>query len=759
MSLLRKILLACFLLSTLTGTAFAANGFVVQKIQFQGLHRISESTVRSYLPISVGETLEPGETGTVINSLYATGFFSNVKLARQGNTLLVQVVERATIGRITIKGNSILKTKQLMQVLKDAGMSEGEVFNRSNFNAITQSIKQEYYNLGRYNADVTASVTPQVRDRVAVLIKINEGDVAKVKGIKVIGNKVFSEKTLIKQFKLTTPHLWTIFTKTDQYSRQKLDADLERLRSYYMDRGYLKFNIDSTQVSITPNRKSIYITVHVVEGPQYRISGYRLQGNLIGRKAELEKLVEIKAGDVFSRTKITKTDTAIGNALGNHGYAFANVNVVPQVNGAKRTVFVIFNVQPGRRIYVTQINFLGNTKTADYVMRREMRLQEGSLYSLQKVQESKRRIANLGYLTNVNINTKRVPGKPNHVDLTYHVKESSSATASLQAGYSDAYGFLYGANVTEHNFRGTGKSVSLGFNNSEYMRSYNFSYVNPYYTRSGISRAFNLYMTKVTPGSVNLTTYTTNTYGLGVNYGIPMSEYDKIFIGAAYEHIRVDIGSAPAATVKQFVVDQGDIYDVTTLSASWLHSDYDRAIFPTRGFKQSFGVQVGVPVFSRNLEYYKVNYDASYYHPVYKGFIFHAAMQLGYGNGYGKTGVLPFFNNYFAGGIGTVRGFEPNTLGPKDTAGDAVGGNILSVGTLGMVIPNPFYDRVRATVFVDAGNVYQNNLNLADLRYSAGIGVVWWSPMGPLQFSIAKPFNTGKGDDTKWFNFTIGTSF
>ena len=392
-------------------------------------------------------------------------------------------------------------------------------------------------------------------------------------------------------------------------------------------------------------------------------------------------------------------------------------------------------------------------------MRREMRLQEGSLYSLQKVQESKRRMANLGYLTNIKIDTKRVPGKSNQVDLTYHVKESSSATASLQAGYSDAYGFLYGANVTEHNFRGTGKAVSLGFNNSEYMKSYNFSYINPYYTTSGISRSISLYMTKVTPGSVNLTSYTTNTYGTSMSYGIPLSEYDRLFIGGGFEHIRVDVGSTPAPSIKQFVKDNSDLYDVTTVTASWLHNSYDRAIFPTRGFKQSIGVEVGVPILSRGLGYYKVNYDASYYHPVYKGFILHAGLQLGYGDGYGRLNTLPFFDNYFAGGIGTVRGYESNTLGPKDKDGDAIGGSVLSVGTLGLVIPNPFYNRVRATVFVDAGNVYQNALKLDDLRYSAGLGVVWWSPMGPLQFSITKAFNTRKGDDTRWFNFTIGTSF
>lgn len=753
---------AAALLVFMSSLSFAQDGFVVSKIRVEGLQRVNLSTVMNYLPIHAGQSLKPEQTGAIIDALYQTGFFSDVSLSRQGSVLIINVVERSTIGLIHISGNKLLKTKELMTALKQAGIAEGLAYDHATLSGMQHALLQQYYTLGRYDARVDTAITPESRNRVAINIKIDEGEVAKVQQINIIGNHAFKTKEIIKNFQLATPHWWSpllsFFIKSDQYSRDKLDSDLDTLRSYYMDRGYLRFNIDSSEVTITPGRKDVYITIHITEGPVYTIKGFEVEGQTLGHQTEIENLISLKPGEKFSRRRILAIDDTINRFYGDKGYALAQVNVVPTMDDADRTVFLTFNVKPGERIYVRHINFFGNTRTSDNVLRRNTRQMEGGAYSLSAVDESKRLLNNLGYLDNIGVQMQPVPGIPDEVDLNYNVKETSSATASGQVGYSDAYGFMYGASITQNNFKGEGKSLSLGFNNSSFAQQYNLGYFNPYYTVSGISRGFNLYVQRVNSASANLAAYNMNLYGGSVNYRVPVSEYDYLNFSYGYEYMQLS-SSNPSTQIASFLNKYGQHFNNLKVTAGWIHNSYDRAIFPTKGFNQYLGVEAGLPGLPDSLDYYKLSYNAKYYHPIAKGFIFNVYGDLGYGNGYGNLNILPFFKNFYGGGIGSVRGFVSNTLGPLDSLNNPLGGNVLADGSVNLIVPNPISEKIRASIFVDAGNIYQDSLNLSSLRYSTGVEIDWYSPLGPLQFALAKVLNAKPGDQLQAFNFSVGTSF
>jgi len=759
MQFLKRFLIVFFIGIVAVGFTIVADAFVVRAIEVHGLQRISYGTVLTYLPIKSGQSFSADDSTAVLRALYKTDFFSDVRLARRGNTLIIHVVERPTIGNVYISGNKKLSKKKLLAALKAAGIEDGLVFDHSSLNTAKQAIQEQYYNVGRYNANISMATRKASRHRVDLNIRINEGHAAKIAGIHIIGNAHFTQREILTHFSLTTPNLLSFITHHDQYSRAKLQGDLERLKTFYMNRGYIRVHIDSTIVSITPNKRSIYITIHITEGQRYRVKGYRLTGHLLDHKATLTKMITIKSGEVFSRQEIIDTETKIGKYFASSGYADAKVHIIPEINRKTRKVFVKFDVQPGQRIYIRHITFAGNRRTADYVMRREMRLMEGSLYSLSKIQESRRRLNLLGYLKNVRITPKRVPGKPNQLDLNYHVKDKSSATANFNAGFSDVYGFLYGANVKENNFMGTGKQLGLGFNRSEYVQNYNIFYNNPYYTMSGISRGFNIYAEKTTPGRIRLSDYTTNVYGGNVTFGIPISERSRMSFIAAYQNTNINPQNDPSSQITNFINLHGRRFDQTTLSLSWSYNGYDRAVFPTRGFSQYLSGEGSFPVFGNSLDFYKFAYSAAYYHPITRGFILHFKGNLGYGNGYGNFKKLPFIENYYAGGINSVRGFEGNTLGPRDSKGDSIGGNILTTGSVGLIFPNLISKRLRTSVFVDVGNVFKDQVVLRDERVSAGLGIVWWSPFGPLQFSFAEAIHKKPGDDTKFIDFSVGTSF
>lgn len=741
-------------------SAYADAPFVVKKISVVGLNRITLDTVKSYLPVRVGETVDAAKTADIIRTLYKTGFFSNVDLAEQGDTLIIKVTERATIGSINISGNKQITKKQLLDALKTAGFDEGQPYDDAVIHGLKEALMQQYYSLGYHNASVDARVTQLERNRVGVDIKIDEGGVAKVKEIKIFGNNVFSSRQLIRKMSLSTGSLLSFITDSDKYSREKLDADLEALRSFYLDNGYLQFKVDDAKATMTKDKKSVYINIYVTEGPLYKISGWDLQGNLLGKGDEIRKLITIKSGDTFSRKQIIDATSAIGNYLGNYGYAAPSIHGDPTVDEVNKKIFVKFQVDPGKRIYVRRINFSGNTKTHESVLRREMRQQEGSLYSLANIEESKRLLNNLGYVQNIDAKIEPVPESSDQVDLLYNVKEASSVVASANLGYSDTDGIIYGANLTDQNFLGTGKGVGIQFSHSRYSYGYGFNYFDPYFTQSNVSLSVDIYNQRTTPDNIKLSAYSTNTYGGTAIFGIPMSEYSRINLGYGFEHISVGVEANSSDQAKQFVQTYGDAFNTAKLVAGWSYNSLDRSIFPTEGLFNKLDFEFYVPVSTRNkLQYYKVSDTLAFYQPLTKTFIVRLGADFGYGNGYGGMKDLPFFKNYYCGGIGSVRGFEGSSIGPVDNNGNPIGGNVLTDASLGLIFPNPFGETVRSSIYVDAGRVSHEKFGFNDLRTSAGIQVEWRSPMGMvITATLATPIAKKSTDRTKLFDFSLGAS-
>jgi outer membrane protein insertion porin family len=754
-NIIKKLTLSIFLLFVVINSF--ADTFVVSKIQVNGLQKIPRATVLEYIPIRAGQQVDEEETVHIIQTLYQTGFFEDVSLSRQGDTLIVAVKERPTIGAIKLSGNKQLTKDDLLAALKGAGIAEGQIYSESTLDGMKQALVHQYNMLGRYNAQVNVKVTQEPRNRVGVQIQISEGDIARIKQINIIGNKHFTEKELRKNFKLSKRPWWALFGSSDEYSADKLKGDLEVLNYFYLDRGYLKFSIDSSQVTMTPDHKEIYVSIRVTEGDVYTIAGHKFSGNLLGKQADVEKYANLlRPGDIYSRIKVERISNTIARYYADMGHAGASVVAEPHFTPGSTAVLVTFNVDPGDRVYVRNIEYSGNTRTGDEVLRRETRQMEGGVYSASQIDMSTRRLNNLGYIEGIKVDTVPVPGKSDQVDLNYSVKEVSSTTASAQVGYSDNYGILYGANITQKNFRGSGKSVSLGFNNSQFSQTYSFNYFNPYYTPY-MSRGYSLFYQKVTPGNTNISNYVLDSYGAMINYRLPMSEYSYLTFGYGYEYLHVNTGT-PSVEISSFINEHGDNFNNVKLTAGWSYNNFDKAIFPTRGFNHYIGAEVGVPVLPDNLNYYRLNYDFTYYQPVYKGVIVALNASLGYGDGYAGFDNLPFFKNYYAGGIGTVRGYEANTLGPRDSNGNSLGGSVLTVGSANLIVPNFITERVRTALFFDAGNVYSDGFDAGELRYSTGLQVDWMSPVGPLRFSLAKALNAQRGDRTQTFQFSVGTS-
>lgn len=771
MSYFCKTVLALLITGFSTTPVFAAS-FIVRDIQIQGLQGISRDTVLSYLPVQAGQRFDSTNAGKVIHTLYNSGFFEDVKVAQQGNSLIIKVVERPVIGSLAITGNKAIPKDKLDEVLKQQGLIQGRIFDNATLERIKTSLQSEYDNLGKYNAVVFTSVTPQENNRVAVKIDISEGQTVQVHEIRIIGNQAFSNKKLVSEMELTTPRFWSFLTRGDQYSQEKLDTSLEALRSYYLNRGYLKFKIDSAQASLTPDRKSVYINIKVTEGPIYTFKSYHLSGNLVLSETKLHDLIKLKPGSVFSRQAVQDANEAISKALGNMGYAFATVNPVPEIDEANKQVSITFYVDPGNRVYVRRINVEGNIKTQDGVVRRVMHQMEGSLVSTDDVKESERQLNLSGYFENVQVNTLMVPGMSDLVDLNYKVTEAPAAQAIFGVGYGTD-GFLVNASLNQPNFLGSGNSLGLNFNNSRYATTYSINYTNPYYTFDGISRSLGLYVQRTTPANVNIAHYSTDVYGASVNYGIPISARgDTLQLGVGYQTTVIKLGSAPSNEVINFTNDEGKRFNQILLTTGWNRNGLDRAFFPTKGLYQDSSLQLALPGGgNKNVSYYKASYDLKFYQPLSENFIITASGGLGYGNGLGSTKGLPFFGNYYAGGIGgtgQVRGYETNSLGPLDSNGDALGGNILTTASLGLVFPNFISpDKLRTTAFVDAGNVRSTQAraysgsNAGPLRYSAGISADWRVPVLNviLDISLAKALNAQKGDQKQVFQFNIGTSF
>lgn len=735
--------------------ALAMQPFVVRGIQVEGLQRVTHETLMSYLPITVGEQLTTSRSANVVRALYKTGFFSDVRLLRRGNHLVVSVKEHPVISQVKVTGNEAITDDNLAPVLKDVGLVKGHALNPTVIKQLRQSLLHQYEMQSRYAATVEAELKPLPHNRVDVHINVNEGPVAKIRGIRIHGNTVFSERKLVKQMSMTTWRPWSFFTESDQYAENKLQEDFDKLQSFYMDRGYLKFRIVGHQVNFDQDKKHVTIDITIAEGDVYTIDAADLQGEFEGQEKALRRLITMKKGDAFSREVVMKNKAKIAEHMADQGFAMVKVDAVPRTDDQHKQVSINFNIQPGQRVTVRRIHFEGNTRTGEYVLRREMRQLEGSTFSHSQVEESKRRLANLGYLENVEVKPSPVPNHPDQLDLTFSVKESSSASANVQVGYSDVDGLLYGAHLDQRNFMGTGRAVSVAFDHSEYARSYNFSYNNPYLTPSGVSRGFSLYMQKVTPGKTNLSSYKTDTYGGDIHYGIPWSRYAHLFFSYGYEHVQLTVGSNPSDEVKKFVEDNGNAFDQFRLQGGWAYSSLNRAVFPTKGVQQHISVEVGLPITGESLDYYTLSYVGDWYQPLFHEFILRMHTQLAYGRGYGRTGsALPFFKNFYAGGIGSVRAYAGNTIGPRDSQGRSIGGNVLTLANANLILPPWFTPKVRTSLFFDVGSVGRDEVG--DLRYSAGVTVKWRSPMAPLVFSLGKAFNP-KHNNAEAFQFSIGT--
>lgn len=747
---------------TLCDRAGAAEPFRIEDIRLEGLSRISPGTVFNYLPLKVGDTVDSARTADAIRALYKTGFFKDVRMERQGNTLVIDVVERPSIASIEFTGNKELKTETLIEGLSQVGFAEGRIFNRSVFDRVEQELKRNYFAIGKYGVKIDSSVTPLERNRVAVRFDISEGKAARIKQINIVGNTVFDDGELLDLFSLSSTKLFSFLTKADQYSKIKLAGDLETLRSFYLDRGYINFNIDSTQVSITPDKRDVYITVNITEGDQFVVSEVRLAGDLIVDKEELFDLVSIRAGSVFSRKEITETTAALSERLGDDGYAFANINAVPEIDEDTKQVALTFFLDPGKRVYVRRINFEGNTKTRDEVLRREMRQLEGAWMSTGAVERSKARLERLGFFEEVNVETPAVAGTADQVDVNYTVVEAPAGNLLLGAGFSQTQGLIAQISVTQRNFLGTGNEFSVRFSNSKVNRNIGFSWLNPYWTDDGVSRGFDFYLRSIDAAKANLAKYDLNELGGGVNFGVPISEFNRLELGFNAQSTDIKLNEDPSDELLDFVDKFGSNFTTTWMTTGLSTDTRDSVLLPTTGALTRFDGELAVPI--GELAYYKVELKHQRFFPLFREFVLMLKGDVGYGNGYAGTGTLPLIENFYAGGILSVRGWKANTLGPRDSKNDPIGGNLKLVGNAEVIMPIPFLKDVkqlRITSFFDIGNVYgaNENVDLGELRYSVGVSGFWVSPLGPLSVSFAVPLNDRSGDETQPFQFTFGTSF
>lgn len=767
-----RFLLLCLLL--FSQPVRSDDDFIVSDIQVRGLQRISEGTVFNYLPVNVGERFSLSNVGPAIKALFKTGFFKDVTLEREGNALIVNVVERPSIAKVIFEGNKDLSKEDLTKALDKIGLSEGKIFDRSILDKVELELKRQYLSHGKYSLKIKTEVADLTRNRVGIRINISEGRVSKIKEINIVGNKVFDDATLLKKLELNTTNLLSFYSKDDQYSKQKLQADLETLRSYYLDRGYINFNIESTQVAITPDKKDIYVTINVKEGDIYKLDKVKLTGNLIVKPEELIKLMTVGPGEIFSRKNATETSKAIQDRLGDEGYAFANVNMVPEIHEANKTVDMAFFVDPGKRVYVHRINFAGNTKTRDEVLRREMRQMESSWASSSKIERSKTRLERLGYFESVNVETPPVPGTSDQIDVNYSVVEKSSGNLSAGIGFSQVQGIVINANLSQDNVFGSGKRVNLAFNNSSYLTSYQFGFYNPYFTTDGVSLGYNLGYTDRNAGQINLANYSTSVANAGLDFGIPLNEFDQLRTGLDLKYTKLKNIDQSSEEIQAFVNENGDHFLTLSPSIGWTHDTLNRAIFPNKGGQQRLSGLISLPGVS-DLEYYKLNYKHQEYFPLSSDFTFRLLGDIAYGDGYGNTNGLPFFENYYGGGTGSVRGFRNNTLGPKDhplqgsgrTLHLPFGGSTKVVGSAELFFPVPFLPEtksVRLGTFFDAGSI-EDHIGVT-MKYSAGLSGEWLSPFGALSVSAAYPLNakpydsaTGLGDQKQIFQFNFGQNF
>lgn len=744
-----------------------AFGFVVRNIQVNGLSGISKETVLSYLPVKVGQSWSADQSSQAIRALYASGLFEDVSLDARGDTLIINVVERNIISNVLVIGNETISKEQVDNALRELGLIKGRVFKPVSLAQVKQLLESEYARLGKENATVTATVKQKDHHRVAIDIIVNEGKDPRIASITFIGNKAFSSSKLMRQISMSDSYFWSFsfFTHKNNYSKEKLAQASEALRQFYLNHGYVRFRVDDAQADLTSDKKKVAVVFKLTEGARYRVQGYRFNGNTILSREQLDKLVQITPGKYYSQEEVQKSVEAMGMAIGDQGYGYANITTEPVIDEATKRVIVNFNFDPGPKLYVRNIQFTGNYRTADVVLRRAVRQEEGSVLSVSKVKESERQLRVMNYFENVTVKTHPVPGTNNQVDLDFNVSEMPGAEAILAVGYGTD-GAVLNLALNQANFLGTGRTVGIAFKKSEVVENYEFNYFNPYHTEDGIGLAIDLYYRETTPRRVNIARYATDQYGGNVNYLYPLDDRNKFRFGYGYSYLNIkDLGSRPSEQILGFVEENGDTFREVRLNAAWVYNNYDRLPFPTEGLRQELSLNLYLPADSNSLTYYKSLYETHWYYPLVDGFIFNTRGGIGFANGLGSTEDYPFFDNFYAGGLvepGMVRGYENYSLGPRDSKNDPLGGNFLVHGSAGIIFPNGISrDKLRTQLFIDAGNVYNEDAtrfpgtDAGPVRFSTGLGIDWYSPLGPIVFSIATPLNKQNGDSIRYFDFTI----
>ena len=779
----------------------STDAFTATDIRIDGLQRISAGTVLTYLPIERGDTVDSSKTGEAIRALYKTGFFEDVRLDRQGSILVITVAERPAINKLTLSGNKDIKTEDLMKGLQDIGLAEGETFDRLALDRVTQELTRQYNNRGKYNVEINPVVSQLDRNRVDVTINVKEGKAAKIRHINLVGTEKFENKDILDSWESKESNWLSWYRRDDQYSKEKLSGDIEKLNSYYLDRGYVDFSLDSTQVAISPDKQDMFLSAGVTEGEQYKVSDVKVTGDTILPVEEIEKRVLVRKDQVFSRALLEYTSDAITSTLGNIGYAFSQVNPIPTVDRENRTVAINLQVVPGPRVNVRRIVFKGNTRTADEVLRREMRQFEGSWYSQAAIDRSKIRLQRLGYFETVDVETPAVPGSNDQVDVVYNVKETTSGSFVFGLGYSQLSGITTSIQLSQNNFLGSGNRVSVEAQRSDYLQRYSFSYVNPFFTDEGLSLGYNLWWREFDYSSFNTAQYSTTSAAAQGVLGLPITENDTVSLlfGVDTNEILTFAGSTPASIIDYINAVGNRTFHAWRTELGWARDTRNDYFMPTAGTYQRISTEITLP--GSTVEYYKLNYEFSKYWPLSPSFVLNTRAEIGYGDSYGsdttrtfcsvqpsnpqtkassagcmpgtvETGSitatgLPFFENFYAGGVRSVRGFRDNTLGPRSEVvagfrGQPLGGALKTTGSLEMYFPKLFDSKAaRISAFVDFGNVFAgtNDFDAGELRATTGVSLLWRAPVGPISISYAFPLRKEDDDEIERLQFTFGGAF